>query len=52
MSRIHRAPMSLSRLANHMDKPDREGKIAVVIGTVTNDVRKLEIPKLTVSFCS
>ncbi|VDD82547.1 unnamed protein product [Mesocestoides corti] len=48
MSRIHRAPMSLSRLARLMKKPGREDKVAVCIGTVTNDIRMREVPKLTV----
>lgn len=49
MSKIHRAPMSLSRLMRHMKKPGRDGKIAVCIGTVTNDIRIREVPKMTVS---
>ena len=32
-----------------MKPADRKDKIAVVVGTVTNDVRILEVPKLTVS---
>ncbi|VDM31761.1 unnamed protein product [Hydatigera taeniaeformis] len=48
MSRINRAPLSLSRLSRQMKKPGREGKVAVVIGTVTNDIRMREVPKLTV----
>lgn len=32
-----------------MKKPCREGKICVVVGTVTDDVRALKIPKLSVS---
>lgn len=50
MSRTNRAPLSLSRLARQMKKPGREEKVAVVIGTVTNDIRMREVPKLTVSF--
>lgn len=36
-----------------MKNPTRQGKTAVVVGTVTNDVRLFEVPKLTVSpyFC-
>lgn len=34
-----------------MKHTDRKDKIAVVVGTVTNDVRILEVPKLTVSGC-
>lgn len=49
MSRINRPPISLSRLVRHMKKPTREGLIAVVVGTVTNDVRLYNVPKLTVA---
>lgn len=46
MSRLNKAPMSISRLARYMKGKD--DKIAVIVGTVTNDVRLLEVPKLTV----
>jgi large subunit ribosomal protein L18e len=46
MSRLNKAPLSISRLARYMKGKD--GKIAVVVGTVTNDVRLLDIPKLTI----
>merc|ERR1712065_83354 len=46
MSRINRPPLSLSKLATHMKK--QEKKIAVIVGTVTDDKRMLEVPKLTV----
>lgn len=49
MSRINRAPLSLSRLARHMRNPTRENLIAVVVGTITNDVRLYKVPKLTVA---
>lgn len=49
MSRINRPPISLSRLARHMKKPTREGLIAVVVGTVSNDVRLYTVPKMTVA---
>lgn len=48
MSRINRPPISVARLARHMKKPGREGLTAVVVGTVTDDSRIFEIPKLTV----
>jgi hypothetical protein len=32
-----------------MKKDGREGKIAVVVGTITNDLRLFSVPKLTVS---
>ena len=38
--------MSLSSLARHMK--GREGKIAVVVGTITDDIRLLEVPALKV----
>merc|ERR1711881_606373 len=49
MSKINRPPMSLARLARNMRKDGREGKIAVIIGTVTNDLRLFKVPKMTVA---
>merc|ERR1712193_273487 len=49
MSKISRPPMSLARLARNMRKDGREGKIAVIIGTVTNDLRLFKVPKMTVA---
>jgi len=46
MSRMNRPPLSLSKIARFMKGKD--GKIAVVVGTVTDDVRLLDVPKLTV----
>merc|ERR1711924_422864 len=43
MSRHNRPPLSLSKLAKFMRNKD--GKIAVLVGTVTDDVRMLEAPK-------
>ena len=34
-----------------MKKEGREQKTAVVVGTVTDDVRLLKIPKLKVRYC-
>ena len=48
MSKINRPPMSLARLVRNMKKQGRENKIAVVIGTVTNDLRMFKVPKMTV----
>lgn len=48
MSKVYCRPMSLSKLIRHMQHPERRGKIAVVIGTITDDVRIYKIPKLTV----
>jgi large subunit ribosomal protein L18e len=46
MSKINRAPLSLSKLATFMEGKD--GKIAVLVGTITDDVRLLEVPKIRV----
>ena len=47
MSKVNRPPMSVSRLARYMK--GKEDKIAVVVGTITDDVRLLECPKLSVA---
>ncbi|KNC98363.1 hypothetical protein SpCBS45565_g06010 [Spizellomyces sp. 'palustris'] len=47
MSRVNRPPISVSRLARFMK--GKEDKIAVIVGTVTDDNRLLEVPKLTVA---
>ena len=46
MSRINRPPLSLSKLITHMK--GQETKTAAVVGTVTDDIRVLEVPKLSV----
>merc|ERR1712132_8707 len=43
MSRMNRPPLSLSKVDRFMK--GKEGKMAVVVGTVTDDVRMLEAPK-------
>merc|ERR1739838_521671 len=48
MSRINRPPMSLARLVRKMKGDARADKTAVVVGTITNDVRLLEVPKLKI----
>ena len=45
-SKISKAPLSISRLALHMK--GKEDKIAVLVGTVTNDIRLTEMPALKV----
>ncbi|CCF75175.2 large subunit ribosomal protein L18e [Babesia microti strain RI] len=46
MARRFKAPLSLSKLAKHMaNKPD---SVAVVVGTITDDIRLYQIPKLRV----
>lgn len=48
MSRINRPPMSLSRIAANVKKGN-EKKTVVVVGTVTDDNRLLEVPQLNVA---
>lgn len=45
MSKTNRAPIALSRLVRYMRS--KEEKTAVIIGAVTDDVRLLEVPKLS-----
>ncbi|KAJ2958057.1 hypothetical protein NQZ79_g6287 [Umbelopsis isabellina] len=47
MSRINRPPVSISRIVRHTNA--QEGKTVVVVGTVTDDSRLLEVPKLSVA---
>ncbi|KAK8153441.1 solute carrier family 25 member 42 [Phyllosticta citrichinensis] len=53
MSRINRPPMSISRIiataANKHSGKAHEGKTIVIVGTVTDDNRLLEVPKLSVA---
>ena len=46
-SKTNRAPLSLSKLAKFMEGKD--GKIAVLAGTVTDDVRLFDVPKIRVA---
>merc|ERR1719231_2123438 len=46
MTRKMKAVTSLSKIAKQMSKKD--GKTAVVVGPVTDDVRLLDVPKMTV----
>ena len=47
MSKTNRPPLSLSKLAKFM--AGKEDKVAVLVGTVTDDVRLHEVPKLRVA---
>jgi large subunit ribosomal protein L18e len=50
MSKVNRPPISLSKVIRETSNtPDRDSKIIVSVGTVTDDVRQLEIPKLTIA---
>jgi large subunit ribosomal protein L18e len=45
-SRVNAPPIALSRIAKFMT--DKDGKTAVIVSKVTDDVRLLEVPKMTV----
>lgn len=47
MSKINNPPISLSRLSRYMKGKD--GKVAVIVGAVTDDSRLLEVPQLTIA---
>ena len=51
MSRTNRPPISLARLVRKMNVKGYEGKIAVVVGSITDDVRVFEVPALKVCVC-
>jgi large subunit ribosomal protein L18e len=46
MSKVNQPPMGLHRLTKYMSK--KEGKTAVIVAKVTDDVRMLECPKMSV----
>ncbi|RYP39355.1 hypothetical protein DL767_002266 [Monosporascus sp. MG133] len=48
MSRMNRPPVSLSRVKGQITK-GQEDKTVVVVGTITDDNRLLEVPKMTIA---
>eukprot|EP00494_Astrolonche_serrata_P023076 UN23333 len=44
MSRNNRPPVSLKRVASALSRKDSKGKIIVVVGTVTDDIRITDFP--------
>jgi len=48
MSKTNRPPVSIARSARKMKEESRREKTAVVVGTITNDLRLFEVPKLRV----
>jgi len=46
LSKTHRAPMSIARIARYMKGKDN--KVAVLCGTVTDDTRITEVPKMKI----
>ncbi|KAG0636562.1 putative 60S ribosomal protein L18-B [Tuber brumale] len=51
MSKINRPPVSISRIIKNAANPHapKQDKTVVVVGTVTDDNRALEVPKLSVA---
>uniref|UniRef100_A0A2K6C223 Large ribosomal subunit protein uL15/eL18 domain-containing protein n=1 Tax=Macaca nemestrina TaxID=9545 RepID=A0A2K6C223_MACNE len=49
MSGSNRPPLSLSWMIQKMKLPGWENKMAVVVGTITDDMQVQEVPKLKVS---
>ncbi|KII96054.1 hypothetical protein PLICRDRAFT_48977 [Plicaturopsis crispa FD-325 SS-3] len=50
LSKVNRPPISLSRIVKETaSATDRESKIIVTIGTVTDDIRFTDLPKLTIA---
>jgi large subunit ribosomal protein L18e len=49
LSKINRPPVSVSRIARAATQPGAAEKTFVVVGTVTDDARLLEVPKVTVA---
>merc|ERR1739846_202958 len=47
MSKINRPPLSLARLVRNLKKEGNANKLAVCVGTVTNDLRIFDVPKMT-----
>merc|ERR1712142_963361 len=48
MSRTNKPPLAISKLARMMKKYGREGKIAVVVGAITDDIRIHNLPKMKI----
>lgn len=46
MSKVNRPPMSIARVVRFMK--GKEDKVAVLVGTVTDDARIYDLPKLTI----
>ncbi|KAI5476345.1 large subunit ribosomal protein L18e [Pseudohyphozyma bogoriensis] len=49
MSRVNRPPISVSRIARQVAKSGSSGKTVVAVATVTDDIRYLDLPKLSIA---
>lgn len=50
MARRFRPPVSLKRLTHEQKRPGNENKTIVVVGTVTDDERLVNVPKIKVGY--
>eukprot|EP00619_Florenciella_sp_RCC1007_P010193 CAMPEP_0205908056 /NCGR_PEP_ID=MMETSP1325-20131115/2947_1 /ASSEMBLY_ACC=CAM_ASM_000708 /TAXON_ID=236786 /ORGANISM="Florenciella sp., Strain RCC1007" /LENGTH=193 /DNA_ID=CAMNT_0053274217 /DNA_START=30 /DNA_END=611 /DNA_ORIENTATION=+ len=48
MSKVNKPPISVSKVARYMQPQEGKGKTAVIVGTVTDDIRLTELPALRV----
>merc|ERR1711890_77651 len=48
MSKTNRPPLSLRTMARHVKRTGNEEKIVVSVGSITDDVRLLKVPKMKV----
>jgi len=48
MSKINRPPLSIARLVRNMKKAGNADKTVVCVGTITNDIRIFDVPKMTI----
>lgn len=49
LSKTNKPPVSLSKIAKAAKKEEAKGKTVVVVGTVTNDIKLLDVPNVTVA---
>ncbi|SCV69467.1 BQ2448_2487 [Microbotryum intermedium] len=49
MSRINRPPLSISRIARQVSKANAVSSTVVAVATITDDIRLLEVPKLSIA---
>ncbi|XP_023332484.1 60S ribosomal protein L18 [Eurytemora carolleeae] len=47
MSHPNRPPLSLARITRNLKQDGNQGKTVVVVGTVTNDLRIFDLPKIS-----
>jgi len=48
MSKTNRPPVSIARIVRRMAKAGSTDKVCVIVGTVTDDIRLIDVPKLKI----